>query len=156
MVYLCNPGRPEYDQQLISFQVGQLEVGPVEFTVEVPPPDFRGFPQKEDLLGVSAFVLDVSYKGKEFFRVGYFVYHHYASPVFIENDPPEVMIEDVVRNVLTEKPRITRFDVEIAKPAMPTIPEDPLVEELRRNSKAPTKMLISWANLELLIYFLSG
>jgi Histone chaperone involved in gene silencing len=55
--------------------------------------------------------LSVSYKEQEFFRVGYYVYNTYTEQELIDNPPEEVQIDKVVRNILAEKPRITRFDI---------------------------------------------
>ena len=68
-------------------------------------------PSKEDLLGVTALIISVSYKKKEFFRCGYYVYNNYYEQELIENDPQEVIITRVMRNILSDKPRITRFDI---------------------------------------------
>jgi len=43
--------------------------------------------------------------------VGYYVYNSYIDPELIENDPPEVLIDRVQRNILADKPRITRFNI---------------------------------------------
>jgi len=43
--------------------------------------------------------------------VGYYVYNNYTSQENIENDPPEVIISDVERAILHDKPRITRFTI---------------------------------------------
>jgi len=39
------------------------------------------------------------------------VYNNYMSPENIENDPPELIITDIERSILQEKPRITRFGI---------------------------------------------
>lgn len=39
------------------------------------------------------------------------MYNQYTDPLLIENDPPEVLIDQVQRNVLADKPRITRFAI---------------------------------------------
>jgi histone chaperone ASF1 len=48
----------------------------------------------------------------EFFRVGYYVYTSYTSQENIENEPPEIIIEDISRQIFNNKPRITRFEID--------------------------------------------
>ena len=52
------------------------------------------------------------YKGKEFFRIGYYVYNNYTDPALLENPPEKVKIDAVYRNILADKPRITRFEID--------------------------------------------
>lgn len=61
---------------------------------------------------MTAIVLTVSYQKKEFFRCGYYVYNSYTDQELIDSDPETVIIEKVQRNILADKPRITRFDID--------------------------------------------
>ena len=63
-------------------------------------------------MGVTAVVLTVSFRKKEFFRCGYYVYNSYTDQELIEADPEQVIIEKVQRNILADKPRITRFNID--------------------------------------------
>jgi hypothetical protein len=65
----------------------------------------------EDFLGVTAIILSVSYREQEFFRVGYYVYNAYTDPELNENPPEQIQFDKVVRSILADKPRITRFDI---------------------------------------------
>ena len=76
--------------------MGPLPKGAKQFTLESNPPDWKKIPQDE-LLGITAFILTCSYRHREFFRVGYYVYNTYTSQENIENDPQEVIIEDISR-----------------------------------------------------------
>lgn len=60
----------------------------LHFTIETNAPDHTKIPSKDDLLGVTAIILTVSYRNAEFFRVGYYVYNQYTDPELIINDPP--------------------------------------------------------------------
>jgi hypothetical protein len=62
-------------------------------------------------MGVTALIISVSYKEQEFFRVGYYIYNTYIDPELIENPPETVLIDKISRNILSDKPRITRFDI---------------------------------------------
>ena len=60
---------------------------------------------------MTALLLTTSYNGKEFFRIGYYVYNDYTDQELIEMPPEKVKIDAVTRNILVDKPRITRFDI---------------------------------------------
>lgn len=56
-------------------------------------------------------ILSASYRGNEFFRVGYYVYNRYNTQELTDNPPQEVQIDKVVRGILYDKPRITRMEI---------------------------------------------
>ena len=60
---------------------------------------------------MTALILTTSYNGREFFRIGYYVYNNYSEQDLVENPPDKVKLEKVRRSILVDKPRITRFDV---------------------------------------------
>lgn len=78
---------------------------------KVEPPNWSQIPD-EDLVGVTALMLTVSYKDREFIRVGYFVSNEYPDPEMRENPPPQPKIELLNRNILSDKPRVTRWQIE--------------------------------------------
>lgn len=53
--------------------MGPLEPGMMQFTLESNPPDYKKIPSKDDILGITAIILKVSFKKQEFFRVGFYV-----------------------------------------------------------------------------------
>ncbi|KAM3145473.1 hypothetical protein pb186bvf_002517 [Paramecium bursaria] len=112
LVYIGAPKDERYDQVLDSFSMGPLVKGTMQFQLISDPPDYKKIPTKEDLFGITAIILSVSYKSQEFFRVGYYVYNNYTSQENIENEPAEIIIEDISRQILCDKPRITRFDID--------------------------------------------
>jgi len=61
--------------------------------MKATPPDYTRIPTKDDLLGVSALILVASYKKKEFFRCGYYVYNCYSDPILIENDQSSTPVD---------------------------------------------------------------
>ena len=79
--------------------------------LQTEAPDPSKIPEGE-LLGVTALILSSFYRGKEFFRIGYYVYNNYTDPEILENPPEKVKIDAVYRNILADKPRITRFEVD--------------------------------------------
>jgi len=111
-LYIGCPKDETHDQVLDNFTMGPLKKGTMQFTLESNPPDFKKIPSKEDLFGITALILSVNFHGKEFFRVGYYVYNNYTSEENIENEPQEIVIEDISRQILCDKPRITRFEID--------------------------------------------
>lgn len=56
-------------------------------------------------------LLTCSYDGREFIRVGYYVNNEYDTPELNAEPPAKPLVERVKRNVLAEKPRVTRFAI---------------------------------------------
>ena len=105
-----NPFSSEYDQELDSLLVGPIPVGVNKFIFEADPPDLKRIPTSE-ILGVTVILLTCSYDGREFVRVGYYVNNEYDSEELSTDPPPKPIIERIRRNVLAEKPRVTRFAI---------------------------------------------
>jgi histone chaperone ASF1 len=77
---------------------------------QADPPD----PSKirdEDIIGVTVLLLTCSYLGQEFIRVGYYVNNDYDDEQLREEPPPKVLIDRVQRNILADKPRVTKFPI---------------------------------------------
>lgn len=53
---------------------------------------------------------------QEFIRVGYYVNSEYTEEELRENPPEVIDITKVGRNILSDKPRVTRFQVEFDQP----------------------------------------
>jgi histone chaperone ASF1 len=100
----------EHDQELDSVFVGPIPVGVNKFLFEAQAPNLHCLPSSE-ILGVTVILLSCAYAGREFVRVGYYVNNEYDSEE-LNNDPPaKPIIERVRRNILAEKPRVTRFAI---------------------------------------------
>jgi len=101
--------------------VGPVAVGSYKFVFQADPPDISRIPQS-DILGVTVLLLTCSYDDVEFIRVGYYVNNDYHDQFeeLRENPPATVQIDKVVRNILEEKPRVTRFPCEFDTPSIPT------------------------------------
>jgi hypothetical protein len=56
--------------------------------------------------------LTCSYNNQEFFRVGYYVNNQYDNEEMNLNPPEQVDIEKVERTILSDKPRITKFNID--------------------------------------------
>lgn len=49
--------------------------------------------------------------GQEFVRVGYYVNNDYDDEQLREEPPPKVLIDRIQRNILADKPRVTKFPI---------------------------------------------
>ena len=100
----------EHDQELDSLFVGPVPVGTNKFVFEADPPNLSRIPSAE-ILGVTVILLTCSYDGREFIRVGYYVNNEYTDEALNLEPPSKPIVEKVQRNILAEKPRVTRFAI---------------------------------------------
>lgn len=56
-------------------------------------------------------MITCSYRGQEFVRVGYYVNNEYDSEELKAEPPATPLIDRLVRNILADKPRVTRFPI---------------------------------------------
>ena len=66
---------------------------------------------------------------QEFVRVGYYINNEYDDPLLKENPPEEICYDKIVRNVLSEKPRVTRIPVKWDSTDELDEPNEQIVEE---------------------------
>lgn len=90
--------------------MGPIPVGVNKFIFEADAPDLKRIPDS-DILGVTVILLTCSYDGREFVRVGYYVNNEYDNEELRAEPPAKPIIERINRNVLAEKPRVTRFAI---------------------------------------------
>lgn len=131
LTYVGSANSTEHDQELDSLLVGPIPVGVNKFVFEAEPPNFAKLPSSE-ILGVTVVLLTCSYDGREFVRVGYYVSNEYDSEELINEPPKQVQIDRIVRKLLEEKPRVTRFAIkwdseDSAPPEFP--PDQPEADE---------------------------
>jgi histone chaperone ASF1 len=134
LTYVGSATSDEHDQELDSLLVGPIPVGVNKFVFEADPPDTKRIPDAE-ILGVTVILLTCAYDGREFVRVGYYVNNEYDSEELNADPPAKPLLDRVRRNVLAEKPRVTRFaikwDSDASAPAEfpPEQPEADLVAD---------------------------
>lgn len=134
LTYVGSATSSEHDQELDSLLVGPIPVGVNKFIFEADSPDLKRIPTSE-ILGVTVILLSCSYDDREFVRVGYYVNNEYDNEEMNDDPPAKPVIEKVRRNILAEKPRVTRFaikwDTEDSAPAEfpPEQPEADAVED---------------------------
>ncbi|KAM7204277.1 ASF1 like histone chaperone domain containing protein [Naviculisporaceae sp. PSN 640] len=134
LTYVGSAQSNQYDIELEEISVGPVPHGVNKFMFTAPAPSPEKIPTDE-ILGVTVILLSGSYKGNEFVRIGYYVNNEYDDEE-LNNNPPAVPILDRIRrNILAEKPRVTRFaikwDSEASAPAEfpPEQPEADLVAD---------------------------
>uniref|UniRef100_A0A7S2EDZ3 Anti-silencing function protein 1 n=1 Tax=Trieres chinensis TaxID=1514140 RepID=A0A7S2EDZ3_TRICV len=111
VIYVGSAESSSHDQVLDEILVGPVPVGINKFVLEADPPDVSSIPQS-DILGVTVALVTCSYKDQEFTRVGYYVNNEYSEEFDPEVGPPEPLdLSKVVRTILADKPRVTRFPI---------------------------------------------
>ncbi|KAI4153144.1 MAG: hypothetical protein LQ340_002485 [Diploschistes diacapsis] len=110
LVYVGSATSSDHDQELDSLLVGPIPIGVNKFIFEADPPNLTKIPASE-IIGVTVILLSCSYDGREFVRVGYYVNNEYDSEELNAEPPAKPVIERVRRNILAEKPRVTRFAI---------------------------------------------
>ncbi|KAI3714365.1 hypothetical protein L1987_72964 [Smallanthus sonchifolius] len=110
LTYVGSAEDETYDQVLESVLVGPINVGNYRFVFEADPPDALKI-REEDIIGVTVLLLTCSYLGQEFVRVGYYVNNDYEDEHLREEPPQKVLIDKIQRNILADKPRVTKFPI---------------------------------------------
>ncbi|CAK9865421.1 unnamed protein product [Sphagnum jensenii] len=118
LIYVGSAEDEKYDQVLESVLVGPVNVGNYRFVFQAEPPESDKIPE-EDIIGVTVLLLTCSYLGQEFIRVGYYVSNEYVDENLREDPPAKVQVHQVQRNILSDKPRVTKFPVVFNPPPLP-------------------------------------
>ena len=71
---------------------------------------------------MTVLLLTCAYNGAEFIRVGYYVNNEYADEALRDNPPATVQVDRVVRNILADKPRVTRYNIDYGVPVATATP----------------------------------
>lgn len=111
VIYIGSADDDHYDQELESVEIGPLQLGTMKFQLDAACPDYKKIPEG-DVLGVTAILICCSYNNQEFFRCGYYLNNMYDNEDMNLNQPENVQIEHVVRSILADKPRITKFNID--------------------------------------------
>ena len=112
MIYIGSAEDKNYDQILETIEIdGPFHLGSMKFEFIGEPPDISKIPESE-VLGVTAIILCCSYNNQEFFRCGYYLNNIYDNEEMNINPPEKVDKNRIIRSLLADKPRITRFDIE--------------------------------------------
>lgn len=110
MIYVGSAESEDHDQVLDTIYVGPVPEGRHIFVFQADPPDVTRIPE-QDAVGVTIVLLTCSYRGQEFVRVGYFINNEYSEAELRENPPAKPQFDQLYRNILSTKPRVTRFKI---------------------------------------------
>ena len=112
MIYIGSAEDKKYDQVLETIEIdGPFQLGSMKFEFIGDAPDISKIPESE-ILGVTAIILCCSYNNQEFFRCGYYLNNLYDNEEMNLNPPEKVDKNHILRSLLADKPRITRFDID--------------------------------------------
>ena len=112
MIYIGSAEDKKYDQILETIEIdGPFHLGSMKFEFAGEAPDISKIPESE-VLGVTAIILCCSYNNQEFFRCGYYLNNIYDNEEMNINPPEKVDKDRIIRSLLADKPRITRFDID--------------------------------------------
>jgi len=129
LTYVGSAEDDKCDQVLDTVLVGPVVRGAYKFVFQANPPDVSKIPQ-EDILGVTVLLVTCSYNNQEFIRVGYYVNNEYADEELRENPPAQLRMDKIVRNILAEKPRVTRFPCDFDSQSIPGIESGGVEDEM--------------------------
>jgi histone chaperone ASF1 len=109
MLYVGKAADSTQDLVLDEILVGPVPVGVNKFVLQADAPDPN---QLEELLGVTVVLVTCSYRDREFVRVGYYV-NNALEGHDPECGPPPLPLDvaKVTRQILADKPRITKFPI---------------------------------------------
>ena len=113
-------------------------------------------------VGVTALLLTVSYKGQEFIRVGYYVYNELMEEIDIESKSLEEIISKIRRYIISEKPRVTKFNINWEDEEMKEETEEISEEKSdtfgdKKNStkeESNASMLVEWLSITYIKYLI--
>lgn len=111
LTYVGSAESEKYDQVLDSVFVGPVAPGQYKFVFQADPPNFSVLPS-QDIVGVTIILLTCSYRNQEFLRVGYYVNNEYEDEAMREDPPANPQIDKLMRNILADKPRVTKFPID--------------------------------------------
>lgn len=140
VLYVGSAQDSSRDQVLDEILVGPVPVGVNKFVLQADAPDPSKLPP-EDLLGVTVVLVTCSYKEREFVRVGYYVNNEYhdpnAPPPTINADgqqeqpplPKPIPVEYIQRQILADKPRVTKFPISWGEEPNPAATNDAMMQQ---------------------------
>jgi len=112
LIYVGSSESSAYDQVVDSVEIGPgIPAGNHEFDFITENGVNPKSVQEGHLLGPTVLILNASYNGQEFVRVGYYVNVYYEEPELNENPPPTVDFSKLRKEILASEPRVTRFKI---------------------------------------------
>ncbi|GAA5889668.1 hypothetical protein JCM16303_003050 [Sporobolomyces ruberrimus] len=156
LTYVGSAESESFDQELDTCMVGPVPVGINSFEFEAAAPSPDRIPSS-DLVGVTVILLTCSYNDQEFVRIGYYVNTDYGDAALkaqheasLEEDAaargvvapdPARHIGQLVRSVLAEKPRVTKFNIKwdpsTLADAQSALPQPQILNDIAAQPPAP-------------------
>ncbi|GAA5878313.1 hypothetical protein JCM8547_006231 [Rhodosporidiobolus lusitaniae] len=151
LTYVGSAESDSFDQELDTCMVGPVPVGVNSFEFEAAPPLPSRIPAS-DLVGVTVILLTCAYNDQEFVRIGYYVNTEYGDAALkaqylaaheegaadrgVMAPDPAQHVDKLVRSVLADKPRVTKFNITWDTPSLPPAhqPAAPLAMSLPSTS----------------------
>jgi histone chaperone ASF1 len=127
VLYVGSAQDSHQDQVLDEILVGPVPVGLNKFVLQADAPIVDKLP-KDEILGVTVVLVTCSYKEREFVRIGYYVNNEYMdqNP---EDEPRPFdisLLDKVQRQILADKPRVTKFPIPWGKEPVTIANEAPV------------------------------
>ncbi|OII76325.1 anti-silencing ASF1-like protein [Cryptosporidium andersoni] len=110
ITYISCAESRDMDQELDCIALGPITRGALKFVFHAPSPNFTHIPA-EDIHGMAVVLILGSYRNEEFIRIGYYVHNVYIDPILEDNPPDIPIIKKLQRIILSESPRLTRFNI---------------------------------------------
>ena len=111
MVYITSDDQKN-DQILNEIQIDPpSQLGQMKFEFTGDAPIISKIPEN-DVIGVAAILLCCSYNEQEFFRCGYYLNITYDNEEMNINMPEKIDVNHLIRNLLADKPRIVRYEID--------------------------------------------
>ena len=111
MVYITSDDQKN-DQILNEIQIDPpSQLGQMKFEFTGDAPIISKIPEN-DVIGVAAILLCCSYNEQEFFRCGYYLNITYDNEEMNINMPEKINVDHLIRNLLADKPRIVRYEID--------------------------------------------
>ena len=104
------------NQILDSVDIGPLRSGVFYIAFVVPAPDVQRIPTAQ-LLGMTIVRLQGRFRGQEFVRIGYYVQTEYDTKELNSDPPPVPALDHLVRTIVADQPRVTRFQIKWTTPS---------------------------------------
>jgi len=112
VIYVADAEDTLKDQVLEEVLVGPVPTGTNKFVLQSEAPNQKSI-SDGNIIGVTVILITCSYREQEFIRVGYYVNNEYCEEYDSETGPPMPLdMSKVNRQILADKPRVTRFPID--------------------------------------------
>mmetsp|Transcript_6020 Transcript_6020/g.9969 ORF Transcript_6020/g.9969 Transcript_6020/m.9969 type:complete len:247 (-) Transcript_6020:2115-2855(-) len=111
VVYVASAEDDSADQTLEEVMVGPVSIGINRFVLQADAPNPANI-LNSDLIGVTVALVTCSYMDNKFVQIGYYVSNEYIEEYDPENIPNPIDVNKLRRTVLSDQPRVTRYNID--------------------------------------------